>query len=54
MDADAFSEVLEDACEAAGVSEIPDLARPRLVTDRGSALISDAFSDYLEAKGGNA
>ena len=51
MDAGAFSEVLEMACEAVGLSVIPDCKRPRLVSDRGPALISGAFTGYLKARG---
>ena len=47
MDAGAFSDVVEEACEVAGL----DMRMPRLVTDRGPALISAAFGEYLEAKG---
>ncbi len=52
MDAHAFADVVEDACEAAGLDAIPPtVTKPRLVTDRGPALISVIFGDYLEAKG---
>ena len=51
MDAGAFSEVVELACESTGVDRLPPLDRPRLVTDRGPALISRDFGDYLEAHG---
>jgi putative transposase len=51
MDAHAFSEVIEQACEAAGLETVPRAIRPRLVTDRGTALICRAFGDYLEARG---
>ena len=51
MDAGAFSEVVELACESTGVDQLPPLDRPRLVTDRGPALISQDFGDYLEAHG---
>ncbi|MFB3141799.1 MAG: IS3 family transposase [Acidobacteriota bacterium] len=53
MDAGAFSDVVELACEAAEMNSVPIRSRPRLVTDRGPALISTAFGDYLEAKGIN-
>jgi transposase InsO family protein len=51
MDAGAFSDVIELACENTGVDTAPPTQRPRLVTDRGPALISTAFGEYLEAKG---
>ena len=50
MDAEAFSEVIELACEAMGVDQIAPEDRPNLVT-RGPALISRGFGDYLEAHG---
>ncbi len=51
MDAEAFSEVVELACEATGMDEVAPEDRPHLVTDRGPALISRDFGDYLEAHG---
>jgi putative transposase len=51
MDAGAFGDVVELACEYAGIEAAPPTQRPRLVTDRGPALISAAFGQYLEARG---
>ena len=51
MDADAFSEVIELACEEAEIEHAPPCSRPKLVTDRGPALISCAFGSYLDARG---
>ena len=51
MTADDFSDVVELAYEATGIKNIPELQRPRILSDRGSALISEAFGNYLEQKG---
>jgi putative transposase len=40
MDAGAFSEVVELACEVTGMSEVDPEKRPRLVSDNGPSLIS--------------
>ncbi len=51
MDAGAFSEVVEQAMEFTGLSWMEGERRPRLVSDRGPALISADFGDYLEQRG---
>ncbi len=42
---------VELAYESAGMHAVPDDQKPRLLSDRGSALISEAFGQYLEQKG---
>jgi transposase InsO family protein len=51
MDAGAFSQVVEMACEDIGMDQVPLWRRPKLLSDRGPALISKSFGEYLEAKG---
>jgi putative transposase len=51
METDSFSAVIELACEATGMDRAPVEYRVKLLSDRGSALISKPFSEYLEAKG---
>jgi putative transposase len=48
MTAEDFAEVIEDACDKAGVVR-EDM--PNLVSDRGPALISGTLRDYLVGKG---
>ena len=51
MRAGDFSQLVEAACERTDVEQAPLSDRPRLVTDRGPALISKDFGQYLETKG---
>jgi transposase InsO family protein len=51
MTAEDFAEVIEMACESHGIDRFKDITMPRLVSDRGPALISESFGGYLEAKG---
>lgn len=51
MTAGDFSEVVELAAEFAGLDRMAPEDRPRIVSDRGSALISGDFGKYLETRG---
>ena len=51
MKAEDFSDVVEQACDFTHRHNVPILDRTNLLSDRGSALISKDFGDYLEAKG---
>jgi transposase InsO family protein len=46
-----FSEVVEMACEFTCMEDVTLNQRARLVSDRGSALISGEFGEYLEERG---
>ncbi|HSL98501.1 MAG TPA: DDE-type integrase/transposase/recombinase [Candidatus Limnocylindria bacterium] len=51
LDADAFSDVVELACEATGMDRVPAEDRAKLLSDNGAALISRPFGESLEARG---
>lgn len=51
MTAEDFSRVIEKACEVAGIRDAPDVKMPKLLSDRGPALISRMLGQYLEQKG---
>jgi len=50
MTAEDFSIVVEKAVEAAGLAKAPEVTMPRLVSDRGPALISSVFEEYLQTR----
>jgi putative transposase len=51
MDSDAFSDVVQLACEFTGKHGVTVKDNTRLLTDNGKALLSREFGQYLEAKG---
>ena len=46
-----FSDLVGDAYELVEMTSLPEMYRPRLVSDNGLALISKDFGQYLEIKG---
>lgn len=51
MDAGAFSDVVELACEYTGMQDVPVEGRSGLLTDNGKALVSRDFGQYVESEG---
>ncbi len=49
LTAQSFSEVVQQAVEATGLERVPVAERSRLLTDRGSGYLAQAFEDYLKA-----
>ena len=51
MTSDSFIEVVQDAVDRTGMTEIPVADRTRLLSDNGSGYLSRAFRDYLQMVG---
>ena len=51
MTSDSFIEVVQDAVDKTGMTEIPVQDRTRLLSDNGSGYVSRAFRDYLHPVG---
>jgi transposase InsO family protein len=51
MTSDSFIEVIQDAVDKTGMTEIPVEDRTRLLSDKGSGYVSRAFGDYLRLVG---
>ena len=51
MTADSFIEVVQEAVDKTGMTEVPVADRTRLLSDNGSGYVSRAFGDYLHLVG---
>jgi hypothetical protein len=50
MDAEALAEVVELTCDETRVGRVPPNNRPHVLSDRGTALFSRSFGQYLEPR----
>jgi len=51
MTSDSFIEVLQDAVDLTGMTDVPQQDRTRLLSDNGPGYVSRAFGDYLHLVG---
>ena len=51
MTSDSFIEVVQDAVDRTGMTEVPVADRTKLLSDNGSGYVSRAFGDYLRLVG---
>ncbi len=51
MTSHSFIEVVQDAVDRTGMTEVPVAGRTRLLSDNGSGYVSRAFRDYLHLVG---
>jgi len=51
MTSDSFIEVVQEAVDRTGMTEVPVADRTRLLSDNGSGYVSRAFGDYLRLVG---